>query len=69
MNTKFRTHYDNLNVARNADTTVIWWDKGQASIIKINDIYVAGGMLFNTNGIDQNGRQWQISDNSYGFCY
>ena len=48
---------------------VIWWDRGQASIIKINDIYVAGGMLFNTNGIDQNGRQWQISDNSYGFCY
>ena len=48
---------------------VIWWDKGQASIIKINDIYVAGGMLFNTNGIVQNGRQWQISDNSYGFCY
>lgn len=48
---------------------VIWWNKGQASIIKINDIYVAGGMLLNTNGIDQNGRQWQLSDNSYGFCY
>lgn len=48
---------------------VIWWDRGQASIIKINDIYVAGGMLFNSNGIDQNGRQWQLSDNSYGFCY
>lgn len=48
---------------------VVWWDKGQASIIKINDIYVAGGMLFNTNGTDQQGRQWQLSDSSYGVCY
>ncbi|OAU95695.1 hypothetical protein [Moraxella catarrhalis] len=36
MNTKFRTHYDNLNVARNADIAVIWWDRGQASAIKLN---------------------------------
>lgn len=47
---------------------VIWWDKGQASIIKINDIYVAGGILFNSNGTDQNGRAWQLSDNN-GFCF
>lgn len=47
---------------------VIWWDKGQASVIKL-DFHVAGGMLLNTNGIDQQGRQWQLSDNSYGFCY
>lgn len=48
---------------------VIWWDRGQASIIKLNGIYVSGGMLLNENGIDQNGRQWQLSDNNYGFCY
>lgn len=48
---------------------VIWWDKGQASIIEINDIYYKGAMLFNTNGVDQNGRQWQLSDNNYGVCY
>ncbi|OAV24221.1 hypothetical protein [Moraxella catarrhalis] len=36
MNTKFRTHYDSLNVARNADIAVIWWDGDQTSAIKLN---------------------------------
>lgn len=47
---------------------VIWWDKGQASIIKLN-FYIAGGMLLNSQGVDQNGRQWQLSDNSLGVCF
>lgn len=47
---------------------VIWWDKGQASVIKL-DFHVAGGMLINSNGTDQQGRRWQLSDNSYGVCY
>lgn len=46
---------------------VIWWSQNQASLIQINDIYVAGGMLFNGNGIDQQGRQWELSD-SMGMC-
>lgn len=47
---------------------VIWWDKGQASIIKL-DFHVIGSMMLNSRGIDQSGRQWQISDDSLGFCY
>lgn len=47
---------------------VIWWQNAQPSVIKINSPYVAGMMLFNTSGNDQQGRQWQISDNN-GFCY
>jgi len=31
--------------------------------------HVPGGMLINSSGTDQNGRQWQLSDDSYGFCY
>lgn len=45
MNTKFRTHYDNLNVARNADIAVIWWDRGQVSAIKLN-FYVGSRWLY-----------------------
>ncbi len=47
---------------------VIWWQQGQASIIKLN-FHVAGGILLNSQGTDQNGRGWQLSDSSYGICY
>lgn len=47
---------------------VIWWQQGQASIIKLN-FHVAGGILLNSQGTDQNGRGWQLSDSSYGVCY
>lgn len=48
---------------------VIWWDRGQASVIKLGGIYVPGGMMLYQNGTDQNGRGWQLSDNNIGFCY
>lgn len=47
---------------------VIWWQQGQASMIKL-DFHVAGGMLLNSQGVDQNGHQWQLSDNSLGVCF
>lgn len=47
---------------------VIWWQQSQASIIKLN-FHVTGGILLNSQGIDQNGRGWQLSDSSYGVCY
>ena len=47
---------------------VNWWQQGQVSVIKL-DFHVAGGVLFNTNGTDQQGRRWQLSDNSYGVCF
>lgn len=56
-------HYDMFS-----HYAIIWWQQGQASIIKLN-FHVAGGILLNSQGTDQNGRSWQLSDNSYGFCY
>ncbi|UNU73546.1 hypothetical protein LU293_01130 [Moraxella nasovis] len=47
---------------------VIWWDAGQASIIKLSGFYTSGMMMLYQNGTDQNGRAWQLSDNSYGIC-
>lgn len=47
---------------------VVWWDRGQASVIKL-DFHVAGSMLINSNGTDRQGRRWQLSDNSYGVCF
>lgn len=45
---------------------VIWWDKGQASIIKLNN-YIFG-MGLGIDGIDQNGRAWRLSEDNYGMC-
>lgn len=46
---------------------LIWWQQGQVSVIKLD--YYFGGMLLNARGTDQNGRQWELSDNNYNFCY
>lgn len=50
---------------------VIWWDRGQASIIRMDGLYVPGGMLLSSSGTDQNGRKWQLSDDDmiFGSCY
>ena len=46
---------------------VIWWDQGQASVIKLRS-YFPGSMMYRTTGTDQNGRKWELSDNSTGYC-
>lgn len=46
---------------------VIWWDQGQASVIKLRS-YFPGSMMYRTTGTDQNGRKWELSDNSIGYC-
>lgn len=48
---------------------VIWWDREQASIIKMDSPYLAGVMMFNSSGVDQNGRQWSLSDGDYSMCW
>lgn len=47
---------------------VIFWSNSQASVIKINSPYYSGMMMYLTNGVDQQGRQWQLSDNNFGYC-
>lgn len=42
---------------------VIWWDYGQASIIKLDGMY-SGSLLFSPTGVDQGGRQWRVADYS-----
>ena len=43
------------------------WDNGYISVVKLN-IYFSGMMLFNTEGVESNGRKWRFSDNTTGFC-
>ncbi len=47
---------------------IIFWSNSKASVIKITDPYVRGMMLFETKGIDQQGRHWKLSDNNLGMC-
>lgn len=42
---------------------VIWWDYGQASVIKLDGMY-SGSLLFSPTGVDQGGRQWRVADYS-----
>lgn len=46
---------------------LIWWEQGQVSVIKLD--YYFGGMLLNARGVDQNGRQWELSDTTAGYCF
>lgn len=46
---------------------VVFWNNNEASIIKINNLYTGGEILYNMNGIDQNGIEWKLS--SQYFCY
>ena len=45
---------------------VIWWGKGQASIIKLDNYLF--GMAMGINGSDQDGRAWRLADNATGYC-
>lgn len=46
---------------------VVFWNNKEVSIIKIDDIYFGGKIMFDLNGVDQNGIKWKIS--SKDFCY
>ena len=64
-----------LNVATNSlkyssidKYMIIFWDKGEASVIKIKDIFFVGQTIANSiKGVDQNGIQWKIYNEYYCF--
>lgn len=57
LNTKIRSlNFDSLK-----RYFVIFWCIGEASIIKIDDFYLGGRIIFDLKGFDERGVGWMIS--------
>lgn len=56
------------NIDMFAHYVIVPFKSGDVAVIKINDFYTQGAMMFQTQGVDGNGRAWRFSDNATGYC-
>lgn len=57
----------NPNIKGWVSYAFIDWTNGRNTVIELTSPYVAGMMMFQTEGVDSTGRKWRFSDNM-GYC-
>lgn len=58
----------NPNIKSYVNYAFINWSNAPITVVEITSPYVLGGMMFQTEGNDQNGRKWRFSDNTTNYC-